>query len=234
MLQIFHLHLYHLTNQQHHSQYSLNSTETPFSTVSDSPSDSLETPSSPTSSNESSSHQDTQPDSPSAFHQLPQPFLPPSSSTSPCPSVEVPPDRMVTRSQTSHLKPKQYPGFQLFPTIRHPLHALHTCLLPPEPTTFKQAATKPECVNAMNLEYQALISNKTWSLCPRPPHHNVVRNKWVFKIKQKSDGSVDRYKARLVAKGFDQLNGVDYYETFSPVIKPTTIRLVLALAMQFD
>jgi hypothetical protein len=141
---------------------------------------------------------------------------------------------MVTRSQTSYLKPKQYPGFQLFPAIRHPLHALHSCLLPPEPTTFKQAATKPEWVNAMNLEYQTLISNKTWSLCPRPPHHNVVRNKWVFKIKQKSYGSVDRYKTRLVAKEFDQLNGVDYYETFSPITKPATIRLVLALTVQFD
>jgi hypothetical protein len=150
------------------------STETPFSAISDSPYDSLEIPSSPTSSNESSSHQDTQPDSPSALHQLPQPFLPPSSSTSLSPSLDVPPDRMVTRSQIGHLKPKQYPGFQLFPTIRHPLHALHTCLLPPKPTTFKQAATKPEWVNAMNLEYQALISNKTWSLCPRPPHQMAV------------------------------------------------------------
>lgn len=68
---------------------------------------------------------------------------------------------MVTRSQTGHLKPKQYPGFHLFSALRHPLHALHTCLLPPEPTTFKQAATKHEWVNAMNPEYQALISNNT-------------------------------------------------------------------------
>lgn len=56
----------------------------------------------------------------------------------------------------------------------------------------------------------------------------------MFKIKQKPDGSVDMYKARLVAKGYDQLGGVDFYETFSPAIKSETIRLILALAVQFD
>jgi hypothetical protein len=83
----------------------------------------------------------------------------------------------------------------------------------------------------MQSEFDALLANKTWSLCPRPVHKRVVRNKWVFKLKQKSDGTIDRYKARLVAKGFDQEAGIDFTETFSPVIKPATIRLVLALAI---
>jgi hypothetical protein len=141
---------------------------------------------------------------------------------------------MITRSQTGHLKPKEFPGFKLFQHIKHPLVVFQTNLLPSKPSTYKQAATKPEWRDAMSLEYNALLSNQTWTLCPRPSHHNIVRNKWVFKIKQKPDGSVDRFKARLVAKGFDQLSGIDYYETFSPVVKPATIRLVLALAVQFD
>jgi hypothetical protein len=62
----------------------------------------------------------------------------------------------------------------------------------------------------------------------------VVRNKWVFKLKQKSDDTIDRYKARLVAKGFDQEERIDFNQTFSPVIKPATIRLVLALAVRFN
>jgi len=119
-------------------------------------------------------------------------------------------------------------------TIKYHFLVFHTIKLPPEPSTYKQTASKLEWTKAMLLEYNALVSNQTWALCPRPSHHNVVRNKWVFKLKHKPNGSVDRFKARLVVKGYEQLSGVDYYETFSPVIKTATIWLILALAVQFD
>ncbi len=56
----------------------------------------------------------------------------------------------------------------------------------------------------MKAEFEALLSNGTWTLCSRPPNQHVIHNKWVYKIKRKADGSVERFKARLVAKGFEQ------------------------------
>jgi len=64
-------------------------------------------------------------------------------------------------------------------------------------------------------------------LVPRPSNTNVVLSKWVYHIKYKEDGNIDHYKAQLVAKGFTQIPRMDFDETFSPIIKPTAIRLVI-------
>jgi hypothetical protein len=83
----------------------------------------------------------------------------------------------------------------------------------------------------MNSKFDAFLKNNTWRLVPASKAHNLVGCKWVFRIKRKADGSIDRYKARLVAKGFHQQASIDYEETFSPVIKPTTVHLVLSIAI---
>jgi hypothetical protein len=102
---------------------------------------------------------------------------------------------------------------------------------PTEPTNYRIAMENPFWRQAMNDEFQALLKNKTWHLIPPNPTLNLIDCKWVFRLKQLPNGSIDRYKARLVAKGFNQQYGVDYDETFSPVVKPTTIRLLLSLAV---
>jgi len=78
------------------------------------------------------------------------------------------------------------------------------------------------------------MTNNTWTLIPLPIGRKPVSCKWVFKIKQGTNGEVERYKARLVARGFTQTYGVDYNETFAPVTKFTSIRCILALAALED
>ncbi|KAM1228578.1 hypothetical protein EV1_007812 [Malus domestica] len=86
----------------------------------------------------------------------------------------------------------------------------------------------------MQNEFNALQTTGTWSLVPSSPSQNVVGCKWVFRIKKRPDGSVERYKAQLVAKGFHQQQCLDYQETFSPVAKPVTIQILLTVAIQYN
>jgi hypothetical protein len=100
----------------------------------------------------------------------------------------------------------------------------------PPPATVRAALRDPDWLAAMQEEFDALQRNGTWTLVPRPPQANVITGKWLFKNKLHPDGSLERRKARWVVRGFSQRPGVDFHQTFSPVVKPATIRTVLHLA----
>jgi hypothetical protein len=127
-----------------------------------------------------------------------------------------------TRLQAVTHKPKVYSDG----TVRYAFSTTSS-----EPHSLQEALSTPSWKVAMNDEYTALMRNKTWHLVPPQAGQNVIDCKWVFKVKHKADGSVDRHKARLVAKDFKQRLGIDYDDTFSPVVKHDTIHLMLSLAV---
>jgi len=156
---------------------------------------------------------------------------------SPLPAAVASPQQPVQLRRTTrvHQPPKHFQDF--FCGIVHSLslpvehHALVIALTHiQEPTTYKQASKHPGWVQAMDKEIEALNSNNTWDLVDLPPEKRAISSKWVYKIKLHSDGSLERLKARLVIRGFTQKYRVDYQEVFSPVVKMTTIRSVIALA----
>nr|KYP40999.1 Retrovirus-related Pol polyprotein from transposon TNT 1-94 [Cajanus cajan] len=99
-----------------------------------------------------------------------------------------------------------------------------------EPQSYNQAIRHACWKDAMDKEIIALEQNQSWILTDLPQGKHPIGCKWIYKIKHKADGSIERYKARLVAKGYNQQEGVDFFDTFSPVVKHTTIRLILAIA----
>ena len=108
-----------------------------------------------------------------------------------------------------------------------------TFLLESEPQSFKEAMSCPEAPQwkeAVNSEIESILQNHTWELVDLPPATKPLGYKWIFKRKMKADGSIDKYKARLVVKGYRQKEGLDYFDTYSPVTRITSIRMLIAIA----
>ncbi|KAK1618528.1 hypothetical protein QYE76_024045 [Lolium multiflorum] len=106
-----------------------------------------------------------------------------------------------------------------------------------DPATYEEAMMSPDSnkwQEAMKSEMGSMYDNKVWTLVDLPDSRKAVENKWIFKRKTDADGNITVYKARLVAKGFRQIQGVDYDETFSPVAKLKSVRILLAIAAFFD
>ena len=104
-----------------------------------------------------------------------------------------------------------------------------------QPSTVTEAlsgADREKWKDAMDAEHKSLISNNVWELVELPKNASVVNCKWIFKHKIGVTGLVERYKARLVSQGYSQLPGIDYEETFSPVVRFESVRTVIALAVQ--
>ncbi|GJR49345.1 putative ribonuclease H-like domain-containing protein [Tanacetum coccineum] len=102
-----------------------------------------------------------------------------------------------------------------------------------EPTSYREAVTSSEGQQwreAIKSEIESILQNHTWELVDLPPGCKPLGYKWIFKKKMKADGTIDKYKARLVIKGFRQREGLDYFDTYSPVTRITSIRMIIAIA----
>ena len=128
-------------------------------------------------------------------------------------------DNHLRRSSRQVRLPERYRDYALMSSISNVI----------EPMTFNESNELDEWRNAMEEEYESIMDNNTWELTKLPKHKNPIGCKWIYKPKFKLDGSIEKYKARLVAKGYSQTEGIDYAETFAPVAKLNTIRLLIVV-----
>ena len=101
-----------------------------------------------------------------------------------------------------------------------------------DPVSFNEAAKEDVWIKAMDEEIDSIERNNTWDLVDLPEGKNSIGVKWVYKTKLNANGQVEKYKARLVAQGYSQQPGIDYNETFAPIERIDTVRVVLAIAAQ--
>ena len=148
---------------------------------------------------------------------------------------EAIPEVVRPRTTRQRVSPKRYGIDEVYLSELNFVHSAFSAEVRTEPTTMKEALTsadKEKWKAAAQAEFDSLQEHETWELCDLPPGRKAVGSKWVFKIKYREDGTVDRYKCRLVAQGFTQAPGVDYSETFAPVARFGTIRTLLAIGVQ--
>ena len=148
----------------------------------------------------------------------------------------VTPKRGPGRPPGAKNKPKPAPVKRTMParSKQTSQHAMSVALDPTSVDDIGKREDGREWRKAMDEEMESLRKNETWSLVKLPRGRNVVSSKWVFKSKTNPDGSLNRRKARLVARGFSQTAGVDYFETFAPVVRYESVRCVLSLAAAHD
>ena len=175
-------------------------------------------------------------------HHTPQPTAPPSPTLSE--PVQSEPAQDSVSSST-------LPPPQIFDTLRRsdrirrfPHHLQdfvahielddHSTEVNTDHLIFQQVHLLPHWQKAMRTEFESIRSNNTWTLVPLPPGKRAISSRWVYKIKPSVNGSPTRYKARLVARGFEQQDGIDFLDTFAPVVRWEPIRILIAVAIHLN
>jgi hypothetical protein len=182
------------------------------------------------------SHPNFQADTPVRMRSLTKIDHPPSHSTSSASTPPLAQAHLIHTSPTSsQINSPSLPETSVPPTqASSPVTADFS---PDDPFTYLEALHSPDVarwIDAMTEEVNSLKESKTWELVRLPDGRQAIQCKWVFKTKYHPNGKIDKFKARLVAKGYTQKAGVDYSETFSPMVKFETVRIVMAITAADD